>query len=110
MNHANLLSATLGLPPSWRVNDVRLSAGEKRIDMHIIHTPGSATCCPRCGNEAIAQESAEEHWINESFLNYQAHIVANILHISCPCFCGVQRLSPPWERSGSHFILCPSET
>lgn len=110
MKHTALLSATLGLPASWYVIEAKLSEDTERIDLKIAVSPGANFKCPCCGCDARATNEAEETWYHDDFLNLQAYLTAQVPHVTCPKGCGLQRISPPWERAGSLFRLISGKT
>ena len=110
MNHTTLLSATLGLPASWRIVKASISEKRQRIDIRIVTVPGTTQRCPVCGDSVTDSAEESETWYHDSFLNLQTFITVQIPHVTCSRGCGVRRVAPPWERPGSLFRKIDPQT
>lgn len=110
MNHTTLLSATLGLPATWRIVNASISETQQRIDIRVVSASGTALRCPVCGNDASNMAEECETWYHDSFLNLKTYITVQIPHVTCSRGCGIRRIAPPWERPGSRFCKIDPQT
>lgn len=57
MVQAQLFSLALGLVPPWRVDQMRFSVEEKRLDLYIDFPRGNRFACPVCGRKCPVHDT-----------------------------------------------------
>jgi transposase len=92
----------LGLDVSWRVEAVRLSLEEQRVELELTHTAGSL-CCLECGStRPMKDRSPERRWRHLDTMQFETVIVARIPRTDCPT-CGVKQIAVPWAQPQGRF-------
>lgn len=92
----------LGLDASWRVDAVRLSLEEQRVELELTHVPG-ALCCPECGTiRSMHDRSSSRQWRHLDTMQFETVIVARIPRTDCPA-CGVKQITVPWAEPQGRF-------
>jgi len=99
-----LFTLALGLVPPWMVDDVRFTAEEKRLDLHVNFPKGSRFPCPVCGQDCPVYDTQEKVWRHLDFFQHAAYLHARVPRVQCPEH-GVHLVSVPWAREGSGFTL-----
>jgi transposase len=92
----------LGLDASWRVEAVRLSLEEQRIELELTHAAG-ALCCPECGlMRPMKDRSSERRWRHLDTMQFETTIISRIPRTDCPA-CGVKQIVVPWAEPHGRF-------
>ena len=99
-----LFTLALGLVPPWMVDEVRFTAEEKRLDLHVNFPKGSRFPCPVCGQDCPVYDSQEKVWRHLDFFQHAAYLHARVPRVQCPEH-GVHLVPVPWAREGSGFTL-----
>ena len=99
-----LFTLALGLVPPWMVDDVRFTAEEKRLDLHVNFPRGSQFPCPVCGQDCPVYDTQEKVWRHLDFFQHAAYLHARVPRVQCPEH-GVHLVPVPWAREGSGFTL-----
>ena len=99
-----LFTLALGLVPPWMVDEVRFTAEEKRLDLHVNFPKGSRFPCPVCGQDCPVYDTQEKVWRHLDFFQHAAYLHARVPRVQCPEH-GVHLVSVPWAREGSGFTL-----
>jgi transposase len=101
-NHLFIMA--LGLVPPWAVDEVRFTAEEKRLDLHVNFPRGSQFPCPVCGQDCPVYDAQEKVWRHLDFFQQAAYLRAPVPRVQCPEH-GVHWVSVPLGREGSGFTL-----
>ncbi len=99
-----LFTLALGLVPPWMVDEVRFTAEEKRLDLHVNFPKGSRFPCPVCGQGCPVHDTQEKVWRHLDFFQHAAYLHARVPRVQCPEH-GVHLAPVPWAREGSGFTL-----
>jgi transposase len=94
----------LGLDSGWRVQEVRLSLEEQRVELELRHVPGNLHCseCQEC--RAMKDRTAEREWRHLDTMQFETVIKARIPRTDCPT-CGVKQVAVPWAEPHGRFTL-----
>ena len=77
-------SMLLGLGDEWRVSDVMLSLGAKRVDIFIEYNAKSAQC-PYCGGlYGVHDQQEERTWRHLDTMQFETLIHAKTPRVKCP--------------------------
>lgn len=94
----------LGLGADWRVVDVDLALGEKRVTIRLEHSGGKLSC-PECGAECFRHDHAGERtWRHLDTMQFETLLVARVPRCQC-AVCGVKTITPSWTDKHSRFTL-----
>lgn len=94
----------LGLDASWRVDEVRLSLEEQRVEIELAHVPGGL-CCPECGERrGMKDRSPARQWRHLDTMQFETVIAARIPRTDCPT-CGVKQILAPWAEPQGRFTV-----
>ena len=94
----------LGLGSDWRVVDVDLALGEKRVTIRLEHSGGKLSC-PECGAECFRHDHAGERtWRHLDTMQFETLLVARVPRCQC-AVCGVKTITPSWTDKHSRFTL-----
>jgi len=105
MDQPSIFSSTLGLATPWQITKVDVSKESPRFDIYISCNQSVAMPCPVCGQKANVCGIAQQSWHHGDFFNKDAYLHANVPMVRCNPHCGVQKVTVPWSRPGSRFIL-----
>lgn len=102
MDMPEMVSATLGLSPPWRVSDVIIADDGKRLDIVVSFDADSLRACPHCGAPGVTCDADIETWYHHDFFRYATYLHTRVPRIAC---CGrVHTVDLPWARTGSKFV------
>ena len=77
-------SILLGLGDEWRVSDVMLNLGAKRVDIFIEYNTKSAQC-PYCGGlYGVHDQQEERTWRHLDTMQFETLIHAKTPRVKCP--------------------------
>jgi transposase len=94
----------LGLPDTWKVDDVNLSVSGLKIEVNLRFT-GDDVLCPKCGDHAKAYDKApEQRWRHLDTMQFETIIIARVPRCQCDK-CGVKTIAVPWAAPHSRFTL-----
>lgn len=94
----------LGLDKAWRVSDVHLATGLKRVEIALDPT-GTPLVCPDCGKTCPGYDMGEERaWRHLDTMQFETRITARVPRCKCPD-CGVKTVAVPWAGKHSRFTL-----
>ena len=97
-------SLLLGLGDEWKVSDVMLSMGAKRVDIYLEYAEKSAQC-PHCGKLfGLRDQQDERTWRHLDTMQFETLIHARTPRVSCPEH-GVRVIELPWAKKYSRFTL-----
>lgn len=97
-------SQLLGLGDEWKVADVMLSMGAKRVDIYIEYAAKSAQC-PHCGKLfGVHDQQDERTWRHLDTMQFETLIHARTPRVACPEH-GVRVIELPWAKKYSRFTL-----
>ncbi|MSN26860.1 MAG: hypothetical protein GJV46_13435 [Geobacter sp.] len=102
MPGTSLYSSILGLSSQWHITDAALDSKARCLRLQITTRGGADFCCPVCGGAAKRVGSDKRRWQHDDLLSLCFMISAVIPVASCEN-CGTNRITAPWERSGSSF-------
>ena len=92
----------LGLDACWRVDVVRLSLEDQRVELELTHRTGTL-CCPECGTiRSMHDRSPSRQWRHLDTMQFETVIVARIPRTDCPT-CGVKQIPVPWAEPQGRF-------
>jgi transposase len=101
----DLFARALGLEKPWHLTDITFSPTDRRLDIYLNFSAGSAFPCPRCGKQDCkAYDTTEKSWRHLDFFQHRAYLHCRVPRVDCPD-CGVQQVKLPWARPGSGFTL-----
>ena len=100
MRDKDLYQQILGLAPPWRVEDVILDLKQERVTVSVALEPGSALCCPQCGQTAPGYDHREREWRHLDTCQFQTIVAARVPRVECPAH-GVHQIAVPWAEPGS---------
>jgi len=94
----------LGLDKAWRVSNVHLATGLKRVEIALEPT-GTPLVCPDCGKTSPGYDKGEERfWRHLDTMQFETRITARVPRCKCPD-CGVRTVAVPWAGKHSRFTL-----
>ena len=94
----------LGLGDEWRVENVMLSLGAKRVDIYLEYNVKSAQC-PICGKLfGIHDQQEEREWRHLDTMQFETRIHAKTPRVICAEH-GVRVIELPWATKYSRFTL-----
>jgi transposase len=94
----------LGLGDEWRVEDVTLSLGAKRVDVYLEYAAKAAQC-PECGRLGPVHDQQEERtWRHLDTMQFETLVHARTPRVRCPGH-GVKVVELPWAAKHSRFTL-----
>ena len=102
MRDKDLYQQILGLAAPWRVEDVALDLKQERVTVQVALEPGSALCCPQCGQAAPGYDHREREWRHLDTCQFQTIVAARVPRVQCPAH-GVRQIAVPWAEPGSGF-------
>ena len=97
-------SALLGLPSSWRVDEVVLELEKSQVLIRLSHQGGElafSCCAERCSQADVAPERT---WRHLDTMQFKTEIKAAVPRSRCT-ECGVKTISIPWAGKHSRFTL-----
>jgi transposase len=93
----------LGVELPWRVKDVKLELGEKRVAIELGWTTGEKARCPVCGGTGALYDLAPERtWRHLDTMQFETIIRARVPRVECPTD-GVKTVGVPWAEPGGRF-------
>jgi transposase len=107
MDQNTLFAMALGLEEPWLVKEIRFSAKERRLDIHLDFPRGGGFSCPRCGKKSKAYDTTDKVWRHLNFFQHECFLHARIPRIDCGEGegCGILQVEVPWARPQSSFTL-----
>jgi transposase len=94
----------LGLGEEWRVREVCLDVGGRRLDIYLEYAE-KAAICPRCGSLCGLHDSQPERtWRHLDTMQFVTLIHARTPRVGCPGH-GVQVIELPWAEKHGRFTL-----
>ncbi|NTW88128.1 MAG: ISL3 family transposase [Desulfobulbaceae bacterium] len=94
----------LGLPDTWKVDDVNLSVSGLKIEVHLRFV-GDDVLCPQCGDSAkVYDQAPEQRWRHLDTMQFETIIIARVPRCQCDK-CGVKTIAVSWAAPHSRFTL-----
>jgi len=94
----------LGLPSTWKVENVDLSMPGKRVTIKLKHV-GQDVKCPECGTScSIYDHAPEQRWRHLDTMQFETILVARLPRGNCKEH-GVKTVAAPWADKHSRFTL-----
>ena len=94
----------LGLPSTWKVEDVDLSMLGKQVVIRLVYT-GKNISCPECGDTCnIYDHAPEQKWRHLDTMQFETILVARLPRVNCKEH-GVKTAGAPWADKHSRFTL-----
>ena len=95
----------LGLKDPWTVSALIEDVGLKRIDLQLVHVPGTRFACPHCQQECPVHDHApERRWRHLDALKFKTFLTTRPPRIRCPEH-GVVSVSLPWAGFSSRWTI-----
>lgn len=105
MRDIDFYERILGLEEPWRVDQVELNVGDKRVDIHLAHQAGVTWGCPQCGRALSCHDHvAERTWRHLDTCQFQTLLHARLPRVKCPEH-GVVQVAASWAERHSRFTL-----
>ena len=94
----------LGLPSTWKVENVDLSMLGKQVVINLVYT-GKSISCPECGETcSIYDQAPEQKWRHLDTMQFETILVARLPRVNCKEH-GVKTAGAPWADKHSRFTL-----
>lgn len=95
----------LGLDDPWIVSSLIENIPGQRIDLHLVHAPGTRFACPHCQQECPVHDHApERRWRHLDALKFRTYLTTRPPRVRCPEH-GVVSVSLPWADFSSRWTL-----
>ena len=96
----------LGLRRPWRVGEVKLEVGERRLDIWLeSERDGAGHSCPECDRGCPVHDHAPaREWRHLDAMGFETRLHARVPRVSCPDH-GVRTVSVPWAGPHGRFTL-----
>ena len=95
----------LGLEDPWTVSELVEDIARQRIDLQLIHAPGTRFACPHCQQECPVHDHApERRWCHLDALKCKTYLTTRPPRIRCPEH-GVVSVSLPWAGFSSRWTI-----
>jgi len=73
----------LGLPSTWKVENVDLSMLGKQVVINLVYT-GKSISCPECGETcSIYDQAPEQKWRHLDTMQFETILVARLPRVNC---------------------------
>lgn len=99
-----LFAKALRLEPPWEITKIEFREREGVINVFVDFPKGSVFCCPVCGKEVKAYDTAEKTWRHLNFFQYACYLTVRVPRTNCPTD-GILQINVPWAREGADFTL-----
>jgi transposase len=100
----SLFEAALDIQNPWKIKEVRLDHGRRRLDINLDFQRGATFSCSECHRPLTAYDTRMREWRHLDFFQYETHIYAPLPRTECPQ-CGVKTVNVPWASPQSGFTL-----
>jgi transposase len=95
----------LGLDDPWSVSALVEDIPGRRIDLQLIHAPGTRFACPHCHQECPVHDHApERRWRHLDAMKFKTYLTTRPPRIHCPEH-GVVSVSLPWADFSSRWTI-----
>lgn len=95
----------LGLESPWKVREVKLDVGGKRVEIAVEWSRGEKVPCPECGELCtIADHAPERTWRHLDTMQFETLIRARVPRSQCGKD-GIKTIKVPWAEPSSRFTL-----
>ena len=95
----------LGLEDPWTVSELVEDIARQRIDLQLVHAPGTRFACPHCQQECPVHDHApERRWRHLDAMKFKTYLTTRPPRIRCLEH-GVVSVSLPWAGFSSRWTI-----
>jgi len=102
MHDRALYQQILGISSPWKVSDVVLDHGLKRVLVKVDHSGETKPCCPKCGKPSPIHDHRKRQWRHLDTCQFQTILEADLPRVDCAEH-GVHQIDVPWAEPRSGF-------
>lgn len=104
MNMSKLFEAALNIGEPWFISGVDFSAEQKRLEIRVDFTKGTAFKLPGIAGEHKAYDTVEKSWRHLNFFEHECYLIARIPRVRTPDN-KLHTVDPSWSGFLNGFTL-----
>jgi len=102
MHDRDLYSTILGIRPPWFVDDVKVSASDEEVRVHLAIDTDAGLRCPLCDAASPRYDARHRSWRHLDTCQFRTILEADVPRVQCAEH-GVHLVKVPWAEPGSRF-------